>query len=127
MDAGNGSTEVVHAVEQGRVGVGEPRVDLDQPSQRLVVTRASQPGVVEELDGVTRPHRPLAQQPTHHLLVQRSAVRVNGGKVGEQVHDDVVVVSGVQRDLSGAAGGRDPVYDVQGGVAVRFKNLPGAN
>lgn len=76
--------------------------------------------LLEEEDGAARPDGPLAEEAAGHA--EADAVELEGG---EEVVEDVVVVTGVEGDVVGAAAGGEGADDIKGVIAVEGGDLDG--
>ncbi|GAA2769382.1 hypothetical protein [Nonomuraea dietziae] len=91
-------------------------VEPEQPAHGRVVARTGQFGLLQQLDRLLDPDRPLAEQAADELDLDLAAVHDHpGGR--DQVGQDVVVVAGVERHLAGAARPDHPVQHVERAVA----------
>src|SRR5205823_2551933 len=73
---------------------------------------------IQVVDGGFGPHGPVAQEAAHDA--DASATKIERR---HQVEQEVVIVSGVQRDLVGAAGIGDGAHDVDSLVAIEWRDF----
>ena len=116
VDARQAAAKSVCRVENRGVGVRQSGVPLE-PLGGEVASTAGLLDLGEEFHGALRPDAPLAQQPPGN---ESSAAAE--AKRREQIHDDVVVVAGIEGDIL-AAGRTDGANDVERLVAVERRDL----
>src|SRR5882724_6277571 len=72
--------------------------------------------------GALRPHRPMSQEASYDAHFRTAKIIL-----GEQVEQNVVIVAGIECDLTGASRVGDGSYDVDSLVTIEGCNLDGNN
>ena len=115
MNAGDAAVKRVRRIEERRVCIR----DFDGARQPLA--RVSAPAAWTSFNNSTALRVHTAQCPSKPPAMRN--VRSPESKGREQVHDDVVVVAGVQRDLVGAARFSHGAHDVDRLIAIERRDL----
>jgi hypothetical protein len=79
---------------------------------------------LQEIDGAASPYRPVAQKAAYNAVFPRPSVDLENIE-SEKIHGDIVIIAGVQRDVSPGFG--DGTYDIQRLVTVEWRNFDGDN
>src|SRR5450759_3385108 len=121
VNAGNAARERVACVEDRAVGISE-RCGVAQPfaAEHASTRRAH---AIEEAHRAARPQSPLAAQSADDMMRGGFATR-NHREWREQIGDDAIVISRVERDILATRIG-DGAHDVERLVAVEWSNLDG--
>jgi hypothetical protein len=114
-DAGDAAVEVVSDVEDGTVGVGEFGISREPRGIDLWLMLGGLE-IAEEGGDAFGPDAPLSEESAGHALGM--------GPWGEEVADDVIVISGVEGDVAASAIG-DGADGVGGLVAIEGSELDG--
>src|SRR6266576_2827831 len=124
MQAGDAAGEVVRHVEKGRVGIGNFGAPLEQIFRNASCSRHNGMALLQEIDGAASPYRPVAQWAAYNAVFPRASVDLE--KIGRQkIHGHIVIIAGVERDVS--AGFGDGADDIQRLVTVEWRNLDSDN
>src|SRR5437879_2056493 len=124
MQAGDAAGEVVRHVEKGRVGIGNFGAPLEQIFRNASCSRHNGMALLQEIDGAASPYRPVAQKAAYNAVFPRASVDLeNMGS--EKIHGDIVIIAGVERDVSPGFG--DGADDIQRLETVEWRNLDGDN
>src|ERR1700687_3099946 len=124
MQAGDATGEVVRHVEKGRVAIGNFGASAEQifwngsgPVRNVVA-------LLQEIDRAASPYRPVAQKAAYNAVFPRLSVDLKD-KRREKIHRDIVIIPGVERDVS--ARFSNSADDIEGLVTVERRNLDGDN
>src|SRR5450432_1318857 len=113
------SGEGVLHIEERAVRIGERRRSRE-PAGIDGGCIARHAHLLQHLHGAVRPHCPLAQQPAGNARRARTVTEWRKG--GEQIEHDLIIVSGVERDV-GAPGVRHRSHDLERLVAIERRDL----
>src|SRR5437867_11197663 len=118
MNAGDAAVEVMSHVEQRRVGFGDLRRERQPFRRNRLPAPAQLANAIELFHSLASPGSPMAQQPTNDPY--RGARHV---VFGQQIDQNVVVVAGIESNLTSAAGFGHASQDIQSAVAMERSNL----
>src|SRR5690606_35153213 len=110
--------------EDGLVGQGKLRRQGEQLRGYRGVLAVDSLYLLEDVNGIAGPAGPLAKEPPCHAKADGAAGDVEA-VAGEEVSDDIVVISGIEGDFVGPAGCSDGLKDVQRLVAIEGGDLYG--
>src|SRR5260370_1000352 len=116
--------EIVRRVEKGCVGIGNFGAPLQQIFRSASSSGHNGMALLQKIDGASSPYRPVAQKAAHYTVFPRASVDLET-MGSEKIHGDIVIIAGVERDVS--AGFGDGADDIQGLVTVEWRNLDGDN
>src|SRR5688572_4596704 len=116
VDAGNAAGEIVGGVEDHGVRVGQFDVEPKHFRWNRGVGQGELSTLRVKLDRTARPDSPLSEQAANNAPLDMPAIG-RESKRGEQIHDDVVVVTGVERDVLAARFSKR-AHDVDGLVTI---------
>src|SRR5258706_6115489 len=119
VEAGDAAGEVVGGVEEGGVRVG----DGDAFGEELGADRARLLAFGEELDGLSRPDGPVAEEAAGDAAFDPFAVHVEA-KWSNEISDDVVIIAGVERDVVARRFGNG-AHDIERLISVERGDLDG--
>src|SRR6267378_2053657 len=124
MQSRDAAGEIVRHVEKGRVGIGNFGAPLQQIFRSASSSGHNGVALLQEIDGAAGPYRPVAQKAAHNAVFPRASVDLEN--IGsEKVHGDIVIIAGVERDVSLRFS--DGADDIQGMVTVEGRNFDGDN
>src|SRR6267154_4114987 len=124
MEARDAAGEIVRHVEKGCVGICYFRTPLEQIFRNASCAGHNGVALLQEIDGAASPYRPVAQKAAYNAVFPRASVDLeNMGS--EKIHGDIVIIAGVERDVSPGFG--DGADDIQRLVTVEWRNLDGDN
>src|SRR5215472_17033393 len=122
VQTGGAAGKTIGGVEQCCVCVR----DFDTPAKKLRWNSGfsfdHSVAFVEEFHCLASPDSPMTEKAADDAAFDEEAVRPEN-KGSEQIHYDVVVVTGIQGDV--AAGFGDSAYDIEGLVAVERRDFDG--
>src|SRR5467141_1415927 len=122
MEARDAAGEIVRHVEKGGVGICYFGAPLEQIFRNASCSGHNGVALLQEVDGAASPYRPVAQKAAYNAVFPRASVDLeNIGR--EKVDGDIVIIAGVERDVSPGFG--DGAGDIQGLVTVEWRNLDG--
>ena len=119
VESGDAAGKFICGVKKGSVRIGDLPTFLNQFGRdwRAGENRAA---FFLELNGVLRPDRPVAEEAADDAAFNGPAVDVKF-EWSEQVHDDVVVVAGIERDV--AAGLRNGAHDFKSLITIEGRDF----
>ena len=122
QDSRDAAPEAVGGVEERSVRVGHfDRRGQESLRDRIAPT-SDRMDLVEKLDGALCPNRPMAEEPADEMRGLRSRRRVDA-VLTQEVGDDRIVVTGVERDLALPPGVAQGANDVERLVTVERCDL----
>src|SRR5579884_2123807 len=123
VDAGDAAAEAVGRIEHGSVRIREFVGRTQQFDGNRSSTTDNGMTLVQQLDRLPCPHRPLAEQPADDASLDGPST--DGKAIGrEQIENDVIVIAGVQGNIL-AAGLGDGTNNIEGLVAIERRDLDG--
>jgi hypothetical protein len=121
MDSRHTTGKPVCGIEQRRVGIGY----LYSQSQQRTWNFSFRPcalTLIEQVNGFSRPARPMAKQTANNWQSHLATYGVNR-VFRQQVSDNVVIIAGVERYVLGAVDFRDRADHLQCLIAVEGSYL----
>jgi len=124
VEAGDAAGKMIGGIEEGGVGIGDFDAFAEKGWRNGGVRANRRVTFIEEFDGFASPDGPMAEKAADDAAFDLLAI--DGKNVrSEQVHYDVVVVAGVERNVAARFG--DGADDVKTLVAIEGSDFDGGD